>query len=126
METTRSAQPLCRFTLAQELLRKSMECHHLCIVLAQPGNAIARVARSGGLVARVANFLNEYPKKYSEAEVEEMLNGGYFKPPPVPFWAGEDQMTIKPGATVLWVGWEGLEYFHCKVDGWEGDRIVVH
>ena len=76
------------------------------------------------------------PRKYSEAQIEEMLNGGYYRPPPVPFWAGEDQMTIKPGATVLWRSGEKLgknggpstkiEYFHGKVDGWNGDRIVFH
>ena len=76
------------------------------------------------------------PKKYSEKEIENYLNGGYFKKPSQPFWAGGDHSTIKLGAHVLWRSGEKLgrkggpstkiEYFHGMVDGRDGDRIVLH
>ena len=76
------------------------------------------------------------PKKYSEKEIENYLNGGYFKKPSQPFWAGGDHSTIKLGAHVLWRSGEKLgrnggpstkiEYFHGMVDGRDGDRFVLH
>ena len=76
------------------------------------------------------------PKKYSSQEVEKLLNGDYYRNPDTPFWTGGSDRTLKKGTHVIWKGGAKtgprggpstkVEYFHGMVDGWKGEKVILH
>ena len=90
-----------------------------------------------GRGAKPENIVYPEPKKYTAEEIEGFMTDPYhYTEPEEKFWSGTDHREIVPGDHVLWrsgakTGKRGgpstkIEYFHGIVDGWDGDRIVMH
>ena len=97
-----------------------------------------RLALRKRVVDALLDVLEEYlrrypvPKKYTPAEIEGLLHGGYYRQPGTKFW--HEGESLRPGDHVLWMGLKKSrhgepstkeQYFSGQFHGWRGRGDII-